>query len=358
MTKITARQIAAQTGVSIATVSRTINNNGYVHADVRARIEAAMRDLGYLPNQAARNLATGRTRTVGLVLQTLHSPAFVDMTEAIQMTLREKGYFLLMCNTQFNQQIETDYLRLVQSGMLDGMITNAINDTATEMRQLVQQNYPIVFINRSLTGIEGQPTRTGFVQMDLQHATFLATDYLAGLGHRRIGVMTGDMQLSTQQRRLGGYREALQARGLEFDPLLVRAVAVNRHEAVEAGQLAPKNANALHEATVRATGEFLTAIPDVSALIVIYHTMLPGVLQAIRQVGRRVPDDLSLVAFSDFPMAPFLDPPLTVVAQPSTEMGHKAADMLVALIEQPSQPAEHVLLRPELIVRQSCKPYP
>lgn len=348
MAKITVRQIAAQTGVSVATVSRTINNNGYVHADVRARIEAAMQELGYLPNQAARNLATGRTRTVGLVLQTLHSPAFVEMTEAIQATLRAKGYFLLMCNTNFDPQIETDYWRLVQSGMLDGIITNAINDNTAEMHRLVQQNYPIVFINRALEGVETTQSRTGFVQMDLQHAAFLATDYLAGLGHRRIGVVTGNVRLSTQQRRLGGYREALQAHDLEFDPCLVLAVSAH-----DARNDAPTEA--LHQATVVATSEFLQSQPDISALIVTYHTLLPGVLQAVRQIGRRVPNDLSLIAFSDFPLAPFLDPPLTVVAQPSTEMGHKAAEMLLSLVESKSPPAErHVLLKPALIVRDSC----
>ncbi len=347
MAKITVRQIAAQTGVSVATVSRTINNNGYVQADVRARIEAAMQELGYLPNQAARNLATGRTRTVGLVLQTLHSPAFVEMTEAIQATLRAKGYFLLMCNTHFDPQIETDYWRLVQSGMLDGIITNAINDNAAEMRRLVQQNYPIVFINRALEGIQAE-SRTGFVQMDLQHAAFLATDYLAGLGHRRIGVVTGNVRLSTQQRRLGGYREALQAHSLEFDPRLVLAVSAH-----DAQNDAPTEA--LYQATVAATSAFLQSQPDISALVVTYHTLLPGVLQAIRQAGRRVPNDLSLIAFSDFPLAPFLDPPLTVVAQPSTEMGHKAAEMLLSLVEPKSSPAErHVLLKPTLIVRSSC----
>jgi LacI family transcriptional regulator len=368
MAKITVKHIAEQTGVSVATVSRALNNSGYVHTDVRARIEATMQRLGYVPNMAARNLATGRTRTVGLVLQTLHSPAFVEMTEAIQLTLREKGYFLLMCNSQFNKQIELDYLQLVQRGMLDGIITNATNDTESQLRQLVQGNYPIVFINRSLNGHNALEYRTGFVQVDLQHATFLATDHLLSLGHRCIGVVTGEMTLSTQHRRLEGYRQALQKYAVAFNPKLICAVGATAVGAADAEM----KTHSLHNVTMGAVENMIASQPNLTAFIVVYHTQLPAVMQAIQNKKKCVPDDLSLVAFSDFSLAPFMCPPLTVVAQPSAEMGKYAADMLISLIEHvpASEQAqieqiEHtqadvsflrqILLKPSLIVRESCR---
>ncbi len=346
--RVTAKQVAEKAGVSLTTISRVINHSGYVEAGVRTRIEAVMAELGYVPNRLAKNLATGRTRTVGLVITSLQSPFFVKATEGIQDVLADNGYHLLLCNTRFNTATELDDLQLLRQGLLDGIITTASSQTRSEMIELVRENYPVVFINRLFEELQFEPNRAGYVLADLVHSGRTVTNYLLELGHRRIGIIYGAHNSTANQLRLEGYRRALLACDLEVDMKLVQSVPYP-YISTESEDLWAYSE----------TFELLQTQPEITALLAFYHPMLPGVLQALREVGRKVPESLSLVGFDDFPLAPYLDPPLTVMTQPVYEMGRVAAQLLVQKIENETLGvAEPLVLKPEFIIRRSCGPAP
>ena len=350
--RITAKQVAEKSGVSLATVSRVINRSGYVEASVRARIEGVMAELNYVPNRIAKNLATGKTKTVGLVITSLQSPFFVRATEGIQDVLVDKGYHLLLCNTKFSKRIELDDLQLLQEGLLDGIITAAGMQTREVMLELARKNYPIVFINRLYEELKNEPNRVGYVVGDLVCSGRKATEYLLELGHRQIGgIVSGPLDSTANRLRLEGMRQALEEAGLKSDPELKRLVPYpNEAERNRAGGWLWGYSETL---------ELLQSRPEITALEVFYHPLLPGVLQAIRDTGRVVPDNISLIGFDDFPLAPYLEPPLTIMGLPVYEMGRAAARLLVQKIEdKTSRVAEPMVLKPEMIIRRSCGPVP
>jgi DNA-binding LacI/PurR family transcriptional regulator len=348
--RITAKQVAEKAGVSLATVSRVINRSGYVEAGLRSRIETVMAELGYVPNRNAKNLATGHTRTVGLIITSLRSPYFVRLTEGIQDVLEGKGYHLLLCNTKFNAKIELDDLQLLREGMLDGVITATGSLTHDVMLDLIRQNYPMVFINRIFEEIGEEPNRAGYVMGDLVYAGKVAVNHLLQQGHRNIAVLYGAANSTANKLRLAGMQQAFAEHGIDSRPELLHCV---QHPPGLFGVDSDTESNWAYSETM----EILQSHPEVTAILVFYHPMLSGVMQALRDAGRPVPESVSLIGFDEFPLAPFLDPPLTVMAQPVYEIGRAAARALVQKIEDPTlSVSKTIILKPKLIIRQSVAP--
>jgi DNA-binding LacI/PurR family transcriptional regulator len=342
--RVTIEQVAKRAGVSEATVSRVANRVGYVKDIKRQSVETAMAELGYVPNRLAKNLVAGSTKTIGLVITSLQSPFFVKATEGIQEVLREKGYHLLLCNTKFDKEIELANLQLLREGLLDGIITTAGTQTKPEMLELTRQNYPIVFINRLYDELNGEENRSGYVRADLIYSGRTATEYLLGLGHRHFGILSGAHHSTANYLRLEGHFQAIQVYNLERKFTNTQHVAYPFENGMSDGVWGYSE-----------TMELLQTHPEITALLYFYHPMLPGVLRALRELGRTVPDSLSLIGFDDFPLAPYLDPPLTLIAQPVYEMGKAAARLLLQIIENnPNRTIEPIILKPELIIRRSC----
>ncbi|MEW6045451.1 MAG: LacI family DNA-binding transcriptional regulator [Bacillota bacterium] len=335
---ITIKDVALQAGTSTATVSRVLNGTGFVSPELRARVLAAARDLGYSPNAVARSLKQRSTHIIGVIISDIANPFFGSVVRGIEDVLAARQYHPLLCNTDRNADKEAMYVRLFCERRVDGVIISAAGQRADHLAILREQGIPWVFVNRRPPAFGGPAVLT-----DNRAGAYEATLHLIDLGHRRIGVVAGPQDVNTGIDRLAGYQEAMEARGLAIDPDWV----VYGDFREESGYQGARK---------------LMALPPerrITALFVTNNQMTIGVLRALRELGVRIPDDVALVGFDDSEWARIVDPPLTTVAQRIYEMGTAAARMLLRAVARTAVPAlnepgRDILLKPRLIVRASC----
>jgi DNA-binding LacI/PurR family transcriptional regulator len=323
--------VARVAGVSTATVSRALNGTGPIAPTTRAAIEEAVRDLGYRPNTIARSLATRSTQTIALMLPDITDPFYPWLVKGIQGLADERDYKILLCTSEGDAEREENYLDLLRAKQVDGALVDGLVLPGERIARLVGEGFPIVSLDRAIDA-----PSVPLVQVDNRLGGRLGTQHLLDLGHSRIVHVAGRESLRITQERAAGYREALESAGIEPDAKLV----VGGDFAEEGGYLGVRT---LLEAGVPFTAVF--AANDVSAL---------GALRAASERGRQVPKDLSVVGFDDLWLAAYTAPPLTTVRQPSFEMGRRATEILIDLIEGgPRPPRNSHTFQPELVVRAS-----
>jgi DNA-binding LacI/PurR family transcriptional regulator len=324
-------EVARSAGVSIATVSRVANATVPVRPQTAARVQAAMRRLGYRPHALARGLAAQRSRTIGLLISDILHPYFADIVRGAQERAEVSAYAVLLGDASVHTA-GTDLLvqRLLER-RVDGLIVASDRTTPDYAMQLRSEDVPVVCIN----GSREQFPRA--VQIDNRTGGALAIEHLVALGHRRIAHLAGPSGTPTRDERLAGYRAALRRAGLRYDANLV-ATGDGRLEESRAA------ARAMLDLADPPTAFF--AYNDRSAF---------GCYQAIREAGLRVGADISVVGFDDIVMAEWVDPPLTTVHQPRIEMGRIAVDLLLAVLNG-AEAVDHVVVQPHLVVRASTGP--
>ena len=325
----TIRDVARRAGVSVATVSRVLNKNPRVKPHLRARVERAIRELNYQPSALARGMRSQTAQVLGLIVPDIQDPFFPSLARAIEDTAHESRYSLLLCNSDEDPDKELRYVEVMLTQRVAGLIL--IPASADLCEALQQSNMPLVCAVRPLPACQ-----VDTVLLDNELGGRLAMEHLIALGHRRIGLIIGFRDGSVSQERFDGYRAALAAAQVPFDPELVRY-----------GGLAELGG-------YEGTSELLTRERPPTALLVTNYHLTIGVLQAIQDAGIRMPHDLSLVSFADMPGISAFKPSLTVVRQPIYEMGREAANLLLRHIkkEAPQSPML-VRLAPELVVRES-----
>ena len=329
---VTIFDVARDAGVSYATVSRVINNKDHVKPEKREAVLRAMVRLGYVANQQARSLAGGRSRVVGLLVQGLENSYTGEIVRGIDEELAAAQYDLMLYTTHRRKTKESVYVAAISRGMADGLLLSLPRDPAAYIETLRRQGFPYVLIDHQGIGDEHRSVGATNWQGALD-----ATRYLLELGHRRIGFITGAMELGCAVDRLAGYRAALSEYGIAADPALVYEGDFQRPAGFDRART-------------------LLALPDPpTAIFASNDEMALGVIEAARDCGLRIPDDLSVVGFDDIPPAAMVYPPLTTVRQPLAQMGRLATQMLLKLIDNPQLQVEHVALPTELIVRQSCQ---
>jgi LacI family transcriptional regulator len=322
--------------VDPSTVSRVLRGDPaqHVRPETRQRILDAAARLAYRPNAMARSLRTRRTGTIGLVIPSLDNVGFADVTHGIQRAAAEAGLLLLVVEAQALRSEpggDAVYERLVGDGLVDGLIVAFATLEGHHVSRLADRGIPLVLVNRRAPGISGS------VVVDDERGSCMAVQHLAGLGHRRIGWIGLDADTDTAQRRRQGYLDGLRATGRaasgDLEELASPTVAGGRQAVVR-----------LLERTAGHPPTALFAASLMSAL---------GVREGLLERGLRIPEDVSLVAFNDHPIAEHLAPPLTTVRMPNLEMGEEAVRMLVGAIE--GQPVHDVMITraPEVIVRAS-----
>ena len=327
------QDVAKKAGVAPITVSRVINNAGYVTADVRRRVEAAIAELGYVPNSLARGLRSRRTNTLALVLSDITNPFFTTVARGVEDAASTAGFTVIFCNTDESPDKERKYLQVLIQKRVDGVLLIPTHSNADAVKFILQQHIPVVVIDRHVPkGL------ADVVRCDSRQGAYDLIRLLLSLGHRHIAILTGHKGVSTSVDRVAGYRRAL----------------------VEAG-VTPCDEDVYYGAFTQASGceaarAAMSRSPRPTALFAANNFIAIGALRAIREMGLRVPDDVALVSFDDLPPALVTFPFLTVVAQPAYEMGQKATQLLLdRLAEQSNSPApfQELVLPTELIVRQS-----
>jgi LacI family transcriptional regulator len=332
--RATMLDVARLAGVSVGTVSAVVNGHTTVRPKLRKRIDEAMRALDFHPNQIARSLKLQRTQTIGMVVPDVANPFFTSVARGVEMEGQRRGYSVILCNTNEDLQQERQQLSILFSRRVDGVLISSSNYDAAKDR-LTRRRFPIVFFDRIPQGYTGDAVLT-----DNFSAAYHAAHYLIGLGHRRIAIITGALDLSIVADRVDGYRKAMQDAGLPIPAPYIQ----HGDFKLESGYLC---------------GLDLLRLPEPpTAIFSCNNLMTLGLMGAIVEQKISCPDQISVLGFDDFDWAATFNPRLTTMAQQMCEMGRSAMEMLVERIESPvAEPeSEHgrvVVLEAELRVRNS-----
>lgn len=328
---VTIKDVASKANVSPATVSRVINDQPHVAEHIRERVLQAINDLNYRPNRTAQRLRAANSHLVGVILSDIKNPFYTLALSGIESILAQKGLSVLICNSDTDQFRENDFIKLMLAEGVAGLIVAPAKESSDALAEAVKNGLPLVIIDRRMS----RP-KTDVVLADNQNGARLAIQHLLQLGHHRIAIVNGPQHLTSGRERYAGFLEAMAEANAPVNDHLVRF-----------GDYQLESGYTL-------TRDLLRQPHPPSALFIANNLMTIGALNAIHEMGVRIPDDIAVIGFDDLPWAASLNPPLTTVGQPGFDIGVHAAELLLNRIEFPNRPARTVVLGTELIVRASC----
>jgi len=323
--------VAREARVSVFTVSAVINNKSHVGAPLKKRVDAAIVKLNYRPNSLAQSLANERTRTLGVIVPDISNPFFPMLVRGAEDTAQKRGYSILLCNSDGLLEKEAHYLDLLLAKRVDGiLLTKSPGELSAQTKNLLSgMNVPTVLMMRTYPSLTDEAVITD----DLQ-GSYEAVSHLARIGHKTIAMVGGPLSVSNGRARLQGFKKALKANKLRFNPKLV----YEGDYRIDSGH--------------RAGLSLLPHRPD--AVFVANFLMAVGFLQAAQEMGMRCPQDFGLVTLDDYPWLRLFDPPLTAMELPKYEVGCMATELLIDRIEGKNRPAVTHKIAPHLCVRESC----
>ena len=338
---VTIRDVARAANVSISTVSHVLSGKRPTSGATRQRVEDVIQRLGYRPNRVAQSLVWRRPFALGLIIPDITNPYFPAFALGAEDRVRERGYTLVLGNSEYDPERESSYLELVRSQQLAGAIYclgDEMSPILAEIQRAVDEGLAVVLVHSPMPSV---PT----VCADNRQGGRLAAQHLLDLGHRAIGIISALPLDEGMADREAGFLDVLREAGMGDDRTSVPSMYGNHQ--IEGGR--------------QATMELLEHAPDLTAIFVLNDLMALGALEAVRASGRRVPADVSIVGFDDIPFAALANPPLTTVGQPIRQLGEQAADLLLRVIEEgvahvDASDQPNVLLPNELIVRDSTAP--
>lgn len=332
LSSISVRDVARNANVSPATVSRVIRNAKNVAPSTRERVLINIKKLNYYVNESARSIAEGRTKTIGLSIFDIANPFFSPFARGVDDIVNKFDYSLIIYNTDEKPDKEQKYLKLLLERRVDGLIMAPTGHINRYVRDIEKRGIPIVFVDREIKGIQADT-----VCVDNTHGAFSAVEHLIKLGHKRIGIITWQKRVSTTQERIQGYLDALKKYKLEIDESLI----------VEG--------DATIESVMETTEALLKLNPSLTAIFAASNLTSLGVLLTLKRLNKKVPGDIALVGFDDVEWGEVLDPPITVVAQPTYTIGTTAAQLLMQrLFQEGPKKKQKIVLRTNLIIRKSC----
>ena len=330
---ITLRDVGKRAGVSAMTVSRVINGREGVDAETQRRVEEAIEALDYVPNRIARGLISQKTATIGLIVPDVVNPFFSPVVRGAESTARKAGYRVLLCNSEGDLRLEREYVEDLVSHRVEGLLLAPASDSSRHsVFPLLRRNFPLVLLDRALPDLD-----CDLIVSDSVSGARKLVDHLISIGHREIAHLTDADDTSTGRERLRGYQEALAAAGIAYREDLVLRTTVDQIGGYRATQ------------QVLAFDRLPTAIFTVNNMTVV------GAMQALRERGMSVPEDMALVCFDDVEHLAVLSPFLTVIDQPAETFGSLGAQLLLERISgKAGRRSRRIVLQTDLIVRASC----
>jgi LacI family transcriptional regulator len=326
--------VATRARVSQATVSHVINEKIYVSPKLRERVLRAIRDLNYHPDAVARTLRTKRSKTIGMIIPNISDPFFDTVVRGAEDVLANEGYALIVGNSDDDLRKEETYYRTFRAKQVDGMllIISPGGGPPEYLQRHVPEMTPIVHLDRYYRGVRGDT-----VLLDDLGGSYQGVGHLLSLGHRRIAMITGPLNLANASMRLQGYRRALADHGVAFDESLVRE---GKFDMISGEEKA---------------GDLVLLNPRPTALFVSNALMAAGALRAFTKRGVRCPEDVALVSFNDLDWFDLVKPSITVVRHPVYDLGATAAEILLKRISgKLTSSYRRVILKSTLVVRESC----
>lgn len=324
---ISIKDVAKHAGVSVATVSRVLNNSGYVGQDTRIKVEKAIKELNYKPNEVARSLFKKQSSTIGLIVPDIMNPFFPELARAVEDTAIQLGYNVILCNSDGDKKKEQNYLDILQQQYVNGIIVSSNTLTAAQIEQL---NIPVVSIDRVIS--KGLPT----IVVENKKGAMMATRFLQSKGRSRIGHIKGNSSVVNAEERCEGYKEIV---GQEpwFNETYI---ADGKYDM---------------QSSIQATLELLQRHPEMDGIFAANDIMAIGAIKAACQLGKKVPEDIAIIGFDGISLSKATTPELTTVEQPIYEMGEKATKLLVSLMEQQQtvDQESYQILDVKLIERES-----
>jgi LacI family transcriptional regulator len=331
---ITIYDIAEKAGVSAMTVSRVINNNGRISEATRKRVRKVMEELHYIPNSMARSLVLQKTKILSLLITDITNPFYTTIARGAEDAAKKSGFRLLFGNSDEDYIKEKDYVDMILSTRVDGVLFAPTGDHSLEnLQKLQKHNIPFVLLDRDIPGIDAD-----IVLGDSKEGARKLVEHLIELGHRRIVLINGSPDVSTARLRQMGYRESHTLRGLEVDESLI--IHANFRD--------------FHDES--ALSALLQMDEPPTAIFAANNLLAVGVIQALRQQGLRVPQDISVVCFDDFGHADAINPFLTLASQPAYQFGSLGMQLLIERIESKSVRETRKLILPsDLLIRSSTR---
>ncbi|HKI04406.1 MAG TPA: LacI family DNA-binding transcriptional regulator [Thermoanaerobaculia bacterium] len=329
------REVALKAGVSIATVSRVLNNTGPVAEETRGRILEAIDKLRYVPHGAARSLITRQTETAGVLLPDLYGEFFSEVIRGVDLAARRSGFHVLVSGFH-SDRAEIEAVLRAMRGRVDGLIVLSPDVDAQTLQRNLPETLPVVLLN---TPLHKPVAGAAFdaINVDNRGGAFAMVRHLAGLGHRRIAFLQGPAENADAQERLRGYRDALRSLGAEASPVLELKGDFSEESGYRAGR------------------RLLALAPRPTAVFAANDSMAIGCLFALREAGVRVPGEVALAGFDDIPIARYITPSLSSVHVPIAEMGTRAMERLLhAVASKNEHERRQETVATTLVVRGSC----
>ncbi|MCM3711662.1 LacI family DNA-binding transcriptional regulator [Sporosarcina luteola] len=299
------RDVAKYASVSVATVSRVLNDKGYVGAETRKKVEAAIAELNYRPNEVARSLFKKQSKTIGLILPDIMNPFFPELARAIEDTASKLGYTVILCNSDEDEEKAQRYIDVLLQKYVDGIIISSNTILEKTIREL---NIPVVCIDREIS--KDIPT----IVVDNKKGARMATRFLKEKGRRKIAHIRGPIDIVNANERCEGYREVVSGEQWFNESYIV-------------------NGNYRMETATEVVLELLRQHPEIDGIFAANDTMAIGAMKAAYQHGLKVPEEISIIGFDGIALGKASIPELTTIEQPLYKLGQTAAKVLIKLIK-------------------------
>lgn len=334
--KINIKHVAEKSGFSTATVSRVLRNYPGVREQTRKKVLEAVSELNYEVNAVARSLRQEKTYSIGIVVGNVLSQFYSVIAKSVEDTANKFGYNTILCNGDENPEKELNYLKVLKSNRVDGIILTPTGKNSEYINNLISSGNKVVLLDRLIEGVDCDA-----VLVDNANGAYKAVKYLIDQGYKRIGIINGYLDRTTGAERLKGYLQALAEADIPKDNSLIKIGDFKK----ESGK--------------KLTKELLKQVNKPEAIFVTNIDMSMGALSAIKEMGISIPDEIGIICFDDSEWAPIITPPITVIRQPVYQLGSIASELLIKNIENNEKDLIHkskiIILPTELIIRDSTK---